>query len=83
MAKNEILTDDYVAGILARDAKESATKYSALGLEAFSSQSKYITPLAPRINFLPHVDLQRASPSQTLVSSGTSSKIPIATMQLC
>ncbi|KAG0650513.1 hypothetical protein D0Z07_3284 [Hyphodiscus hymeniophilus] len=40
MANDELLTDDYVAGILARDAKESATKYSALGLEAFSSTSK-------------------------------------------
>jgi len=38
MANDEPLTDDYVAGILARDAKESAIKYSALGLAAFSSQ---------------------------------------------
>lgn len=42
MANDELLTDDYVAGLLARDAKESATKYSALGLEAFSSQSKLV-----------------------------------------
>jgi hypothetical protein len=41
MANDEILTDDYVARVLAKDAKESSIKYSALGLEAFSSQSKY------------------------------------------
>jgi hypothetical protein len=40
MANDDLLTDDYVAGVLARDAKESALKYSALGLEAFSSQSR-------------------------------------------
>ena len=40
MAKDELLTDDYVASLLAKDAKESSIKYSALGLEAFSSQSK-------------------------------------------
>jgi hypothetical protein len=42
MAKDELLTDDYVASLLAKDAKESSIKYSALGLEAFSSQSKYV-----------------------------------------
>ncbi len=42
MANDEFLTDDYVAGLLAREAKETAIKYSALGLEAFSSQSKYV-----------------------------------------
>jgi hypothetical protein len=41
MAKDEILTDDYIAGLLAKDAKESSIKYSSLGLEAFG-QSKYV-----------------------------------------
>jgi hypothetical protein len=40
MAKDEILTDDYVAGLLAKDAKESSIKYSSLGLDAFA-QSRY------------------------------------------
>jgi hypothetical protein len=40
MANDEILTDDYVASLLAKDAKESSIKYSALGLEGFA-QSKY------------------------------------------
>ena len=42
MAKDELLTDDYVASLLAKDAKESPIKYSALGLEAFSSQSRSV-----------------------------------------
>lgn len=29
------LSDDYVAGLLANDAKDSSIKYSALGLQAF------------------------------------------------
>ncbi|KAK2629626.1 hypothetical protein QTJ16_000446 [Diplocarpon rosae] len=40
MASNE-LSDDYVAGLLARDAKESSIKYSSLGLEAFN-RSKFV-----------------------------------------
>jgi hypothetical protein len=39
MANDEMLTDDYVAELLAKDAKESTIKYSSLGLEAFA-QSK-------------------------------------------
>ena len=42
MANDEMLTDDYVASLLAKDAKESSIKYSALGLEAFAP-SKYET----------------------------------------
>ncbi len=40
MTDAESLCDDYVAGLLAKDAKESSIKYSALGVEAFLS-SKY------------------------------------------
>jgi hypothetical protein len=43
MANDEILTDDYVAELLAKDAKESAIKYSSMGLDAFK-QSKYVLP---------------------------------------
>jgi len=43
MTNEEIMTDDYVAGLLAKDAKESSIKYSALGLEAFTQPSKYVT----------------------------------------
>lgn len=43
MANDDILTDDYVAELLAKDAKESAIKYSSMGLDAFK-QSKYVLP---------------------------------------
>ena len=42
MAKDELLNDDYVASLLTKDAKESSIKYSTLGLEAFSSQSRFV-----------------------------------------
>lgn len=32
----EDLTDEYVAGLLAKDAKESSIRYSALGLDGFA-----------------------------------------------
>jgi hypothetical protein len=39
MSNDDILTDDYVAGLLAKDAKDSSIKYSSMGLDAFR-QSK-------------------------------------------
>jgi hypothetical protein len=43
MTDAESLSDDYVASLLAKDAKESSIKYSALGMEAFLP-SKYFPP---------------------------------------
>lgn len=40
MTDADSLTDDFVAGILAKDAKESSIKYSAVGIDAFLP-SKY------------------------------------------
>jgi hypothetical protein len=34
MPGSEAFTDDYVAGLLAKDAKDASIKYSAMGLEA-------------------------------------------------
>lgn len=42
MGNDEILTDDYVAGLLADDAKDCSLRYSALGMEAFGSRKKYV-----------------------------------------
>lgn len=36
-AQHEILTDDAVAAMLAREASEASIKYSSMGLEAFRS----------------------------------------------
>lgn len=40
MGNDDILTDDYVAGLLAKDASDCSIKYSAMGLEAFRSDKK-------------------------------------------
>jgi hypothetical protein len=37
MSNDTILTDDYVAGILAEEANDASIKYSSMGLEAFRS----------------------------------------------
>ncbi|KAI1001199.1 hypothetical protein K3495_g7000 [Podosphaera aphanis] len=41
MANHEYLTDEYVAELLAKDARETSIKYSTMGLRAFAS-SKYV-----------------------------------------
>jgi len=43
MAHDKMLTDDYVADLLAKEASDASIKYSAVGLEAFRS-TKYVTP---------------------------------------
>jgi hypothetical protein len=43
MADADPFSDEYVAGLMAKDAEKSAIKYSALGMEAFLS-SKYNFP---------------------------------------
>lgn len=40
MSNDELLTDEYVAGLLAQDAKDGSLKYSAMGMEAFRDNKK-------------------------------------------
>lgn len=42
MANDELLTDDYVAGLLANEANDCSLKYSALGMDAFRSNKKSV-----------------------------------------
>jgi hypothetical protein len=80
MANDEILTDDYVAELLAKDAKDSAIKYSSMGLDAFK-QSKYVLPPQSTQNAgLIELGHQRISRSRTPVSYATLSRIPTAIM---
>jgi hypothetical protein len=37
MPPDDILTDDYVAELLAEEAKDCSVKYSAMGLDAYKS----------------------------------------------
>lgn len=49
MTNDDILTDDYVAGLLAKDAGDCAIKYSAMGMDAFRSNKKCAQP--PSLDF--------------------------------
>jgi hypothetical protein len=81
MGNDEILTDDYVAELLAKDANDSAIKYSSMGLDAFK-QSKYVLLTQNMRNaILNLLECPRISLSQILVSYKTSSRIPTVTMQ--
>jgi len=81
MANSEILTDDYLAELLAKDAKESAIKYSSMGLDGFK-QSKYVQTFPEMLDiYLILADHQQINPSQILGSYATSSRIRTATMQ--
>ncbi|KAK4452833.1 hypothetical protein QBC34DRAFT_397095 [Podospora aff. communis PSN243] len=51
MPNNTILTDDYVAGVLAKEASEASIKYSSMGLEAFRSP-KPANKAKPNTRFL-------------------------------
>lgn len=42
MGNDDLLTDDYVADLLAKEASDCSIKYSALGMEAFRSDKKYV-----------------------------------------
>ncbi|KAE8442090.1 hypothetical protein EG329_003848 [Mollisiaceae sp. DMI_Dod_QoI] len=52
---DEELTDDYVAKLLAKDAKETSIKYSALSLEAFSPSKPPANKPKPNTRFLRNI----------------------------
>ncbi|KAG4437081.1 hypothetical protein IFR05_007456 [Cadophora sp. M221] len=52
---SEDLTDDYVASLLAKDAKESAIKYSSVGLEAFGRSKPPANKPKPNTRFLRNI----------------------------
>ncbi|VUC32344.1 unnamed protein product [Clonostachys rosea] len=55
MANNELLTDDYVAELLAKDAQDCSLKYSAMGMEAFRTNKKPANLPKPNTRFLRHI----------------------------
>ncbi|CAH0016811.1 unnamed protein product [Clonostachys rhizophaga] len=55
MANHELLTDDYVAELLAKDAQDCSLKYSAMGMEAFRSNKKPANLPKPNTRFLRHI----------------------------
>ncbi|OAQ68477.1 pre-mRNA-splicing factor 38B [Pochonia chlamydosporia 170] len=55
MSNDELLTDDYVAGLLAQDANDCSLKYSAMGMEAFRDNKKPSNLPKPNTRFLRHI----------------------------
>ncbi|KAM5346733.1 hypothetical protein ACJ41O_009738 [Fusarium nematophilum] len=55
MSNDEILTDDYVAGLLSEEANDCSLKYSAMGMEAYRTNKKPANMLKPNTRFLRHI----------------------------
>ncbi|PSS03250.1 hypothetical protein BD289DRAFT_478716 [Coniella lustricola] len=55
MSKDEILTDDYVADLLVKDANDCSLKYSTMGMEAYTSSSRPTSKFKPNTRFLRNI----------------------------
>ncbi|KAF7553989.1 hypothetical protein G7Z17_g3239 [Cylindrodendrum hubeiense] len=55
MGNDEILTDDYVAGLLSQEANDCSLKYSTMGMDAFRTDKKPANMLKPNTRFLRHI----------------------------
>ncbi|KAG5990426.1 hypothetical protein E4U43_004293 [Claviceps pusilla] len=71
MSNNELLTDDYVAGLLAQDAKDCSLKYSAMGMEAFRDNKKPLSGLKPNTRFLRHIIRDTDAHNKALLAKET------------
>ncbi|OLN86079.1 hypothetical protein CCHL11_05305 [Colletotrichum chlorophyti] len=55
MTNDNILTDEYVAELLAKEADDCSLKYSSMGMEAFRSDKKPANMPKPNTRFLRHI----------------------------
>ncbi|KAI1339220.1 hypothetical protein F5Y15DRAFT_81712 [Xylariaceae sp. FL0016] len=56
MASNtDLLTDDYVAELLAKEAKDSSLRYSAMGLDAYKAAKRPASQPKPNTRFLNNI----------------------------
>ncbi|KAF4975427.1 hypothetical protein FZEAL_7775 [Fusarium zealandicum] len=55
MPNDEILTDDYVADLLAQEASDCSLKYSAMGMDAYRENKKPANMMKPNTRFLRHI----------------------------
>ncbi|KAH6605601.1 pre-mrna-splicing factor 38b [Trichoderma cornu-damae] len=55
MPNHALLTDDYVADLLAKEANDCSLKYSAMGMEAFNTKYKPSTVPKPNTRFLRNI----------------------------
>ncbi|KAG5936083.1 hypothetical protein E4U53_000290 [Claviceps sorghi] len=71
MSHHELLTDDYVAGLLAQDAKDCSLKYSAMGMEAFRDNKKPASGPKPNTRFLRHIIRDTDAHNKALLAKET------------
>ncbi|KAK7746567.1 hypothetical protein SLS62_009364 [Diatrype stigma] len=55
MSTKDILTDDYVAELLAKEADDCSLKYSAMGLDAYKASKRPASHLKPNTRFLNNI----------------------------
>ncbi|TQN68110.1 hypothetical protein CSHISOI_07399 [Colletotrichum shisoi] len=55
MTNDNLLTDEYVAGLLAKEADDCSLKYSSIGMEAFRPDKKPANMPKPNTRFLRHI----------------------------
>ncbi|KAL7789600.1 hypothetical protein V8C43DRAFT_285931 [Trichoderma afarasin] len=68
MPNDDILTDDYVAGLLAKEAGDCSIKYSAMGMEAFNTNSKPSNVPKPNTRFLRNIIRDTDSHNKALLA---------------
>ncbi|KAJ8121071.1 hypothetical protein ONZ43_g2386 [Nemania bipapillata] len=65
---NEILTDDYVAELLAKEASDCSLKYSSMGLDAFTSKKRPANQPKPNTRFLNNIIRDTNSHNRALLA---------------
>ncbi|TPX14861.1 uncharacterized protein E0L32_004970 [Thyridium curvatum] len=65
---DDILTDDYVAEVLASEARDCSLKYSALGLEGYKSPSRPANKSKPNTRFLRHIIKETKNHNEALLA---------------
>ncbi|EHK44405.1 hypothetical protein TRIATDRAFT_223778 [Trichoderma atroviride IMI 206040] len=68
MPNDEFLTDEYVAGLLAKEASDCSLKYSAMGMEAFNTKNKPSNSLKPNTRFLRNIINETDSHNKALLA---------------
>ncbi|KAK5654458.1 hypothetical protein OQA88_7369 [Cercophora sp. LCS_1] len=70
MANNSILTNEYVAGLLVKEAGDASIKYSSMGLEAFRS-AKPANKAKPNTRFLNRIIKETTNHNAALLAKET------------
>ncbi|KAL7951941.1 hypothetical protein V8C42DRAFT_305690 [Trichoderma barbatum] len=68
MPNDELLTDDYVADLLAKEASDCSIKYSAMGMDAFNTKYKPSNVPKPNTRFLRNIIRDTDSHNKALLA---------------